>query len=505
MDAAILVPGLSEGGAPWGAQGPELADQDFRAMRDLIFKETGIALVDAKKDLVRSRLSKRLRHWDFKSFGEYHEHLTAHDPNGEELRLMINCITTNKTEFFREEHHFDFLRQVVLPQWQEQAAEGRPRRLRIWSAGCSTGEEPYSLALIVRENLKPGVDWDVKILASDIDTDVLHQATHAVYPEDRLRGFASGWKEKYFLRGTGAYAGQVRARSELRDLITFRRINLVQEPWPIHTHFDVIFCRNVMIYFNRPTQQRLLERFASYLREGGYLVLGHSENLHWLTDQYQPVGQTIYQVCPRSTPCPASATSALPTPREVKHQDAPLPLSSIQAGEIFASRQPACVTTLLGSCVATCLFDPETRIGGMNHFMLPGGTKETDIPSCYGIHAMELLINEIMKLGGDRRRLQAKIFGGAQVVANAGTFWNVGSRNQEFIKQFLATERIPIVAKCLGGATGLNLRYFTHTGIAQVRPLQSSILSKVMAQESSHGREVLRQTQEPLDNKVTLF
>ncbi len=207
---------------------------------------------------------------------------------------MINCVTTNKTDFFREAHHFDFLRDHVFPDLLAAARNGGPRRLRIWSAGYSTGEEPYTLAMAIREHFGPPPGWDVKILASDIDSDVLARAEEGVYDGQRLRDIPADLRGKYFLAGRGQDDGYYKVHPDLLELIAFRRINLMREAWPIHTTFNVILCRNVIIYFDRPTQQRLFERMAELLSPDGFLIVGHSENLFGITDLFVPLGNTIY-------------------------------------------------------------------------------------------------------------------------------------------------------------------------------------------------------------------
>jgi chemotaxis protein methyltransferase CheR len=218
------------------------------------------------------------------------------DPRGEESLQMINCITTNKTDFFRENHHFDFLREQVIPAIRERTLRGHPRKLRIWSAGCSSGEEPYSIAITVREALGSMSGWDVRILASDIDTVMVQTAQQGIYKEDKLVDVPEEMLRRYFLRGRGEWQGHFQAKQELRDMITFRRINLVEHPWPFRAVFDAIFCRNVVIYFARPTQQRLFEQMARVLSPEGYLFVGHSENLYWLSDLLVPLPGTVYRL-----------------------------------------------------------------------------------------------------------------------------------------------------------------------------------------------------------------
>ena len=458
--------------------------EEFEAFRELIHDVAGIALGDQKRALLCSRLSKRLRHFEFSSFQQYYDHLCHDDPSGDERRRMINCITTNKTNFFREPHHFEFLRDSVLANLSRP---GAPRKLRIWSAGCSTGEEPYSIAVTLAEHLSPLAGWDIKILASDIDTDVLAHAEAGVYTRDKSDDIPDSLQRKWFER---AGASSVRVRRPLRDLIAFRQINLIEESWPIRTTFDVIFCRNVTIYFDRPTQERLYERLAKHLTPGGYLIAGHSENLHWLDHLFAPVGNTVYRVRPE-------AASRYVAPRAAPV----LATTRIQSGGVFASREPAIVTTLLGSCVSACLFDPVAGVGGMNHFMLPDGTNDGLSPAaCYGVHAMELLINRLMKLGGDRSRLQAKVFGAAHVLATDATA--IPDTNAAFILEFCAKEGIPIVARRLGGDLPLHLTLFTHTGKVQIRVVGEA-RAQITEQDRRYRSEVQRATESP--DRVTLF
>jgi chemotaxis protein methyltransferase CheR len=263
--------------------------EDFNDIRARVFAHTGISLADHKRELVYGRLAKRLRALRLSSFADYCRHL---DANEEELLELINAITTNLTSFFREPYHFDYLRETILPELLERNA-GR-RRIRIWSAGCSTGEEPYSIAMTVREVLPESRDWDVRVLATDIDSNVLAHAQAGIYREDRAAQIPPGLLRRFFRKGVGAAAGSVRAIDELRDLIAFRRLNLMEE-WPMKGPFDVIFCRNVVIYFDKDTQRRLIGRYADLLAQGGHLFVGHSETLFKVSDRFQLVGRTIYR------------------------------------------------------------------------------------------------------------------------------------------------------------------------------------------------------------------
>jgi chemotaxis protein methyltransferase CheR len=267
-----------------------ITDAEFRRIRDLVHAETGIALNDGKRQMVCSRLGKRLRFWGYTTFGEYWQHLCRADPRGEERVRLINAITTNKTAFFREPHHFAWLRSTILP---ELVARGGPRRLRIWSAGCSTGQEAYSIAATVLAGLPRPAEWNVRILASDIDTDVLATAGAGVYPVEETEGVPADLYPRLFeSRRSGP---TVRVREDVRGLVAFRRINLRTEPWPIRTTFDCIFCRNVVIYFDKAFQASLVRRLAGLLRPGGHLFLGHSESLLGLRVGLRYVANTVYR------------------------------------------------------------------------------------------------------------------------------------------------------------------------------------------------------------------
>lgn len=273
-----------------------ITDAEFAALRHLIYETAGIHLSESKPALVSARLARRVRSLGYHTFSEYHDHLRSHDPGGVELREMINCITTNKTSFFREPHHFTFLRERVLEPFAEEARARPDSSLRIWSAGCSSGEEPYTIAMTCREAVQGMAIQNVRILASDINTEVLMKAAAGVYPAALADDVPPELRRRHLMRGTGASAGYVRVRPELQALVAFRRINLTGPLWPIRTRFDAIFCRNTMIYFDRATQATLVDRFADALKPGGFLVVGHSENLHGMDARFESMRGTVYRL-----------------------------------------------------------------------------------------------------------------------------------------------------------------------------------------------------------------
>lgn len=442
-----------------------LQQREFNELRALIMDSVGISLADSKRTLLEGRLGRRLREH---ALTDYRDYLTLVREDKAELREMLNAVTTNKTSFFRESHHFDMLAELLT----QRALQAAP--LRVWSSASSTGEEPYSIAITARDARRP-----VRIIASDVDTNVLATAKAGIYDADQKDEIPADVLRRHFLRGRGASAGKMRVHQEVQRMVDFRHVNLIAPNWPFTDKFDVIFCRNVIIYFDRATQDRLFRRFAQLLVPGGLLFLGHSESLSWMPDLFEPAGQTVYR-----TTGEASPAAIVPRPRPIVSkprattsaaEPAQSPVVRIDAGDLKASRTPCEVRTVLGSCVSACLYDPVARVGGMNHFMLPDGMHDEQ-PARYGVHAMELLINQIMKLGGDRSRLKAKVFGGANVLRMERTGVDVGRGNIEFIRRFLAAERIPIEGERLGGTQPLEVRMEATTGRVRVRALGTDAL-----------------------------
>jgi len=266
----------------------EISTEEFKRFQTLIYDESGISLNDQKQGLVASRLSKRLRELKLSTFSEYHDHVTR-DPSREEFTRMLDLISTNKTDFFREPKHFDFLREEILPQLESE------KRIRIWSSACSTGEEPYTIAMTLHDGVSDATQWDCKILASDLSTRVLAKAAAGVYDAERVKDVPPETVRRHFLRGRGASDGMLKIKPHLSVMIQFRRLNLMDEQFPIKNLLDLIFCRNVMIYFDRPTQERLVNKFYRYLKPGGHLFIGHSESLQWVTHPFTVIAPTIYR------------------------------------------------------------------------------------------------------------------------------------------------------------------------------------------------------------------
>lgn len=264
-----------------------LTDADFASIVRMVREASGIALSESKRDLVYGRLRRRLRALEIGSFAAYRALLDGPDGRAERVR-MVNAITTNLTGFFREAHHFEHLAREVLPPLRMRS---QARRLRIWSAGCSSGEEPYSIAMTVTSTLPELPRWDARILATDIDTDMVAHGAAGVYEEDRARAIPPAHRSTGTVRGTD---GRVEMAPALRSLITFKPLNLLGA-WPMSGPFDAIFCRNVVIYFDKPTQRTLFDRFADMLVPEGHLYIGHSESLFRVSERFTHLGRTIYR------------------------------------------------------------------------------------------------------------------------------------------------------------------------------------------------------------------
>ena len=260
-------------------------EHDFERVRSLIHRRAGIALADSKQEMVYSRLARRLRAIGIKSFSQYLDDLES-SPDSQEWEAFTNALTTNLTSFFREEHHFPILADHV------KKSTGP---IEIWCSASSTGEEPYSIAMTLCEVFNTLVP-PAHIIATDIDTNVLNTAANGVYPLERLDKMDPARAKRFFQRGKGKQEGYVRVRPELRQMITFKQLNLLSNDWPVSGPFDAIFCRNVMIYFDKPTQGKILERFAPLMKPDALLFAGHSENCLDVSNAFKLRGKTVYEL-----------------------------------------------------------------------------------------------------------------------------------------------------------------------------------------------------------------
>jgi len=266
----------------------------FQKFQKLIYAETGIWLSSSKTALLCGRLFRRLRELDIPSLEIYYDRV-SHPDQQEERARMIDAITTNETRFFREPRQFDFMVQQVLPRWHAEAEQRlRPRRIRIWSAGCSSGEEPYSLAMLLAKHLPAEEGWDVRLLATDISNRVLEKARQGIYPITKSAELPPDFLHSFMLRGTADRHSEMKVKVEIQQMVDFRRLNLNQESAPHDGPFDAIFCRNVLIYFDTASKRRVIENLSRHLLANGFLFVGHAENLSSMFPHLRSLEPTIY-------------------------------------------------------------------------------------------------------------------------------------------------------------------------------------------------------------------
>ncbi|WP_295154050.1 protein-glutamate O-methyltransferase CheR [uncultured Brachyspira sp.] len=273
---------------------PALSDSEFAELVKIIYDKTRIQMSNHKRALVTSRLSKRLRVLNMSSFKEYIDFVKNADD--EDLVNFVNAVTTNKTDFFRENKHFEYMKSTFLPDWENDFKAGKNKNLRIWSAACSTGEEPYTIQMTLHEYFGSNYDkYDIRVLASDIDTNVLAHGRTGIYKDENVDPIDDNILRKYFLKGTGDKEGLYKVKDILKKNLSFRQLNFKDEEFDIHTKFDLIFCRNVIIYFDKEFQKELFNKFYKYLKEDGLVFIGHSETLFGVSDKFKYVASNIYK------------------------------------------------------------------------------------------------------------------------------------------------------------------------------------------------------------------
>jgi chemotaxis protein methyltransferase CheR len=269
-----------------------ISEREFLRLRDLAYREAGMWLSQAKTALLVGRLAKRLRHHGLKSFKQYYD-LVSNSP--EERIQMLDALSTNETHFFREPQHFELLKSVIFPKWAQEAATGcRSRKIRVLSAGCSTGQEPYSLAMVLLDRFPAASGWEIEIIATDISTRALEIARTGIWPAAKSDEIPSYYLKAFMLKGFADQAGKMKAGPEIRSIVQFFRLNLNEPTYPLAGKFDLIFCRNVLIYFDLRSRERVVRRLARFLSPDGYFFLGHAESLHSMSDCLQTVIPTVY-------------------------------------------------------------------------------------------------------------------------------------------------------------------------------------------------------------------
>ncbi len=272
----------------------KLTDEDFSRLSSFIYEELGIKMPYPKKIMLQGRLQKRVSDLKMASFKEYLDFVFSKEGLEDEIIKMIDLITTNKTDFFREATHFDYLTSTVLPELCEDKRPAH-KTIRLWSAGCSSGEEPYTIAIVMKEFLEKHPEYDFEIFATDISLRILQKAATAIYPEDRISMIPYSIKHKYFLKSKDHQSKTVRLVPDIRSKVTFQRLNFMDSHYSVEREFDIIFCRNVLIYFDRETQQEVICKLASKLKHDGYFFLGHSESITNMAVPLRQIRPTIFR------------------------------------------------------------------------------------------------------------------------------------------------------------------------------------------------------------------
>lgn len=273
----------------------DLTERDFKKFSDLIYQKCGINIHEGKKELLKARLAKVLRKSKFQSPRAYYDFLVK-KATADDFIPLLDSISTNLTYFFREPRHFDFLSKSIAPELSRQQKNKARKKVDVWCAACSSGEEPYSIAITLMESLPDPIQWEVSILATDISTKVLNLAQQGIYEKERIKKIPYPWLRRYFQKGNNKWHGYFRVKSEIRSLVRFERVNLI-EPLPFKQAFDLVFSRNVMIYFDKTTQERVINKFHDGLKHSGYLFVGHSESLIGIDHRFKYIQPSVYRKC----------------------------------------------------------------------------------------------------------------------------------------------------------------------------------------------------------------
>ncbi len=420
----------------------------------------------AKKTMLQARLQKRLWKLDIESFEDYYTYVFS--PEGRELELqqMIDVVTTNKTDFFRESNHFDYLVERILPEIISR--QGTDRQFIFWCAGCSSGEEPYSLAMVLHNfGLERHHGFHFLILATDVSSRVLEKARLGIYEEESAEPIPTEFRKRYLLKSKEAEKNVVRISPEIRAYVRFRQVNLVSGEFGFRETMDVIFCRNVIIYFNRDVQEQVIGRLYQHLGPGGYLFTGHSETLNGLSVPLKAVAHTVYQ-------------------KEVTaHLSPNLPVITLKPAELYISDHPAIVRTVLGSCVAVTMYDRRLGVAAMCHALLPQGNDALDqqapttenLSYKYVQTVIPLMLHRLKQYGSEPKDLEVKLFGGADMLTirtGNPNLQPVGKSNIDAVLLAIKAQNLELSVSDVGGHLGRKLLFYTHPGEVLLKRINSA-------------------------------
>lgn len=430
-----------------------MADKTFSSFSTFIQTELGISMPAAKKFMLQSRLQKRLQALGIETFEEYHDYVFSPAGRERELSHLISRVTTNKTDFFRDPHHFEYLTQEAFPRVLRRKGRGIP--VKIWSAGCSTGEEPYTLAIVLSELKIHLPELRFSILATDVSENVLEKAELGIYPLEKIEPIPNTLRAKYFLRSKEKPTELVRVTPEIRALVTFRQLNLMDQDFGIRESQDIIFFRNVLIYFDRTIQQMVLDRLCRYLKPGGYLFTGHSETLNGFDLPLRPLAHTIYKKIVKT------------------YTEEELPILQLNPGELLVTDKPAIVRTVLGSCIAITMFNRRLRVAAICHALLPRGMEQLPDEDHEGVlwkhvdTVIPEMVRQMQTYGIFPKEIEVKLFGGADVlISGEGQYSNptVGRMNVNVALRTIEAEQLQIRVSDVGGSRGRKIFFYTHTG-----------------------------------------
>jgi chemotaxis protein methyltransferase CheR len=443
-----------------------MSDRTFTRFSKFIQTELGIKMPETKKTMLQARLQKRLWKLGITSFDEYCDYLFSHEGMENEVSHMINVVTTNKTEFFREPKHFEYLVERALPDLIER--KGLRDRFMVWCAGCSTGEEPYSLAMVLNNFAEQVPEFHFLILATDISTKVLEEAKLGIYDQERIKPIPKWMRKRYLLKSKEKERELVRISPELRAFIRFRRLNFMNRNFGLRESMDIIFCRNVIIYFDRPTQETVLNRICSYLNPGGYLFTGHSETLNGMNLPLVPVSHTVYQQ--------AATTS----------RASELPVVYLKPAELCVTDKPTIVRTVLGSCLAVTMFNRRLGVSAICHALLPQYDPK-DLSNNHFLEKLKYVDYVIPKMLAKMKsynikpeEIEIKVFGGADMLntqAEQARNQPVGRLNVETAIKVLEAEGLRPKTSDVGGTFGRKIFFYTHTGEVLLKRLKSGVFS----------------------------
>jgi len=432
-----------------------MPDRTFLRFSAFIRAELGIDMSPAKKMMLQACLQKRLRVLGMKAFDDYYEYVFSSQGINAELPHMIDVITTNKTDFFREPRQFEYLTQAILPAFLKSSAKGSGKQLKVWCAGCSTGEEAYTLAMVLNEFAEQHSGFQYSILATDISTRVLEKGESGVYQREKTEPIPLELREKYLLQSKDRNRQLVRIVPELRSRVTFQRLNLNAKDFDMRKNLDIIFCRNVIIYFNKDTQQAILESLCDHLKSEGYFFMGPSETLNGLNLPLTPVMHAVYQ----KTDMPA--------------EDAKLPRIILNSAELYVSPTPAIVKTVLGSCVAVTMFNRRRGIGAICHALLPHPRDNKPYTANYAenrkyvTYVIPEMIREMQQYDIQLREIEVKLFGGSDTLnekTGQESGRSAGRLNVKTVMEVLEAQRLQLKTSDVGGIRGRKILFYTHTG-----------------------------------------